>query len=233
MIRMVDTTLGGAKDHLWVGIPSEMTVEIATVDEVPHVVFLNLGSDVYAALMPHNATNLTRADNQDGWKDRSQKHTKLTWTFDGVGALVMEVGTKKEHGGYDAFKTAIREGLSTGRLAPGPENGRVLSYTSTLGHRTRMQYVPPTEAFTFHDGTTWEPAGTLPRLWRDGLEVDFEAFDAYRVVSGKPLVHQGWGSGQLTAVAGKSGQTKGLSITVSPETAQATYCRIDENHTTN
>lgn len=206
LMRLIDT-----RDRLWVGVPSLLPVEVGS-----DVAFANLGSDVYAAWRPLGAKSLVREDDKPGVGDRTQTYTKLTWSFEGLGALVLEVGTKKEHGSYEKFKEAIK--MAELRK----EAARRVVYKSTLGRVLTMEYSGPKGVYAFHDGTTWMPAGTVPQVWRDGEPVDFETFDAYKVVWGEKIVSQGWGSGTLTAsVAGR-----GVSISVDDTSAKVSACAV-------
>ncbi|MGC9451659.1 MAG: hypothetical protein ACP5I4_09445, partial [Oceanipulchritudo sp.] len=68
-------------------------------------------------------------------------------------------------------------------------------------------------------GYTLTTAGIIPRTWRDGVEVDYENWNAYETVQGEEIVHQEWGSGLLRMAAGG----EAVEIEVDPVTAEVVY----------
>ena len=69
------------------------------------------------------------------------------------------------------------------------------------------------------DGTVIEPAGKLPRVWRDGQPEDFGKWDSYEVRTGEKIIEQKWGGDSLTARAGGGA----LTIRIAPATAKAAW----------
>lgn len=196
-------------DRMWVAFPDSITVEF-----VGDTAFADMGNGVYCAVVPHGVTS--RAD-QDFARDNGWH--QYIWNVDSasVSALVMEVGTLSQHGSYANFKTAVQNNTSI--TVPGADQ---VAYTATSGRELKMQYVAPI-TYELIDGTVIDPAGTLPRVWRDNDEVDFSTWDAYSVSYGENIAHQEWGSGVVTV--GKDQNY--VRIEVNPDTAAVTYWQTD------
>lgn len=202
-------------DLAWVVIPSACN---------PHKegsrVFADMGSDVYLAITPWNGSGLSL-----GSLKGDDANTVCKWSFakNSLGALVLEVGTKREHGSFAEFKNAITG--ATTLQSPGTDK---LIYRSTLGRELAMEFVSPGSSYSYWDKTpspvVHPVAGTLPRVWRDGAEVDFSSWDSYRVVEGEPIVNQQWGSGTMSCFA----DNKGMAIVVDPQTADVEWRRLDD-----
>lgn len=196
-------------NRIWFGIPKSAT-KAWDGDRL----FVDMGQDVYFALIPYGSSGTTVADYT---QDNFGLHDKVTWSFPArqLGAIAMEVGTAGEHGSFDSFQTAF-----DGReLVPGIEE-ESLAFTSSQGTHMTMQWTgivryPMTE----DGGRTLRRAGTIPRTWRDGEEVDYGSWNVYEVVSGERIVHQEWGSGRLYLSAGG----ESVEIAVDPETSEVTY----------
>ena len=75
----------------------------------------------------------------------------------------------------------------------------------------KMQFVAPV-TYMMTDAHLVNPAGTLPRAWRDGVAMGFQRWDSYRVVAGAKIIEQQWGGDSLQAM--------GLEIRVDPVTAR-------------
>jgi hypothetical protein len=125
-----------------------------------------------------------------------------------LSAIVLEVGTQAEYNSFDAFCLAMSRGEFS---APGPNR---LGYRSPTGRVLGMEHTGVT-TYQMVNGDIVDPAGKLPRVWRDGEEVDFSSWDSYQVAHGFPLIEQKWGSGVLTARSAE----RGLRIQVDPDTA--------------
>ncbi len=205
-------------DHMWVAFPKSISVE--TKDKIA---FANMGSDVYVAFVPHRATSTSKGS----WS-QNDGYNKYTWNYSksSVGVLVLEVGTKEEHGSYDAFKSAITANTSFST----PEND-IVEYTATSGRKIKMQYMPPKSSYTYWHGVpgqgttkkTASPAGVTPKVWVDGQYLDFSTWQSLHVTHGEKIVEQNWGSGALTAMVGG----KGMQIVVDPSTAKVQYREVD------
>jgi hypothetical protein len=213
MMRLIKGT-----DNMWVAFPKAITVQVSD-----KIAFADMGNDVYVALVPHGATSTGKETySKDGDYD------KYTWKYSSssVGALVLEAGTKEEHGSFDAFKTAISSKASFSI----PSTGQV-EYESTSGHKIKMQFMPPLQSYTYWHGAanqpaeqkTVSPAGVTPKVWVDGNYLDFSKWQSLRVTHGEKIVEQNWGSGALTATVGG----KGMQIIVDPSTANVQYRKVD------
>ena len=196
-------------NRMWVAIPKSVTVEMSG-----STAFADLGRGVYVALAPYRALASSRRDFAD------PSYTQLVWTYDAgkLGGLALEAGTAREHGSYQQFKAKIAERAGLRAAA-----GDGLIYTSTAGKTLRLEF-KPVGTYTMTDGTVVSPAGTLPRVWRDGQAVDYGSWESYQVVTGEKILEQKWGSGSLTAkVAGS-----GIAIRIDPATATPS-CRVVSN----
>jgi hypothetical protein len=206
-------------DQLWLAAPDERPSETAA----GNLLFIDMGNGVYVALLPWNTTGYSNeAYSTSGY-------TRHEWDFNSsaFGGLVMEVGTEREYGSYAGFKNSIQ----TYSVLQSPVADQ-LSYSSPLGHELRLEFQPVT-TMLLNPGQVdqngnplpqrnWTPAGTLPRTWRDGVEVDYDSWNAYEVVQGEEIVHQEWGSGLLRMAAG--GEV--VEIEVDPVTAEVTYYEV-------
>jgi hypothetical protein len=126
------------------------------------------------------------------WSDPA--YEQYEWTFERgeLGALAMEVG----------------RGRLDGTLAM--ERDDMLRYR--FGRKElRMQFVA-TVTYMMGDGKVVQPAGTVPRAWRDGVAVGFQRWDSYHVAAGEKIVEQKWGGDTLQAM--------GLKIRVDAGTAR-------------
>ena len=186
--------------RMWVALPKSVAVEMQGA-----TAFADLGRGVYVALTPYHALAASHRD----WTDPA--YIQYIWTFDPekLGGLILEAGTAREHGSYAKFKAAIDKRAV---LRPAGPDG--IAYTSTTGKNLKLQYRNP-GTYTMSNGTVVSPAGTLPKLWRDGQAVDFGSWESYQVVTGEPIIEQKWGSGSLTAKAAGSG----IAIRIDPVTA--------------
>lgn len=208
MLRLTKNT-----DRMWVALPSNRTIEFDG-DRT----FCDLNNNVYVALLSHNARD--RTDNV--WSPDTA-YRQIVWRYDParLGALVLEVGTQKEHGSFGQFKQNV---ASRSRLTV--IDADQIEYTGTSGRRLKMQY-QPTTTYTMVDGTVINPAGVVPKVWTDGVYQDYLSWDSYRVVHGPSIIEQPWGGGVLKASA--AGRT--LQITIDPFTAAAGYRQSSRNLT--
>lgn len=175
-------------DRVWVAIPRSVDVQMEG-DRA----FARLPHDVWIQFTALRATGLRAAD----WSDRDYR--QYVWTFDPkqLGGLVMEVGTGEQRDG-----TLRSEGADA------------FVYRSANGHELKLAY-QPTTTYRLSSGVVVEPAGVLPRVWRDGQTDDFDTWDAYRVVAGEDILAQKWGGNSLRA--------RSYQVTIDRETATPTW----------
>lgn len=205
--RNVQMRVIKGSNNMWTSIPDEKSAEISG-DKV----FANLDNDVYVALIPYNSSGVTSTNDS---KDDS--YTRYNWAFNSseLGALIMEVGTKKEHGSYANFKSEIIN--STTLTSPATDQ---VEYISTSGKSLKVQKMP-NEPWAHYCGGTYSNGGTYPKVWTDGEYVDFNTWELYEVVYGNKIVDMKWGGSQALI---ESNDNK-LRITVDPITAQ---CKWEE-----
>lgn len=64
----------------------------------------------------------------------------------------------------------------------------------------------------------------VPRVWRDGHEIDFSTWESNKIVRGEPIVAQEWSGGELSAkVSGK-----GMTIRADDRSADMSWNSIGE-----
>jgi hypothetical protein len=196
-------------DNMWTAIPDNRPAEISG-DKV----FCDLGNDVYVALIPYNSSGV---DSTNDSKDDT--YTRFNWTFNSsqLGALVMEVGTKGEHGSYANFKTQIN--TNTTLSSPGTDQ---VQYISTSGKKLKVQKMP-NASYPEYCGGSYANGGTYPKVWTDDEFVDFNTWNSYEVVYGDKIVDQKWGMGQLSILS----DSNNLTIVVDPSTAEVTWWKKD------
>lgn len=203
-------------NRAWVALPKEAT----TRTDPQGRLFVDMGHGVYGAFLPYQGGEIEQEDFPFWAKKGSPKtHTAFIWTLnpDVLSGIVLEVGTREEHGSFAAFQAAIS---NTSFVTPGPNQ---LGYRSTSGRVLGMEHTGVT-TYTMVNGDIVDPAGKIPRVWRDGEEIDFESWDSYQVSHGFPVIEQKWGSGILTARSAY----RGLKIQIDPETAEATTTSLTE-----
>jgi hypothetical protein len=196
-------------DRAWVAIP----VEAKTETDNQGRLFVDMGHGVYGAFLPYHSTGLDQE--KFPFRGERQTHHRFVWTLNPntLSAVVLEVGTREEYGSFSAFQSAIR--TQAAFTSPGPDQ---LGYRSPTGRVLGMEHTGVT-TYSMVNGDVVDPAGKLPRVWRDGEEVDFDTWDSYRVTHGFPLIEQKWGSGVLEA---RSNENR-IRIQVDPETAEVHY----------
>ncbi|MBD3419190.1 MAG: PKD domain-containing protein [Chitinivibrionales bacterium] len=205
-------------DELWVGIPASKAVEYDN-----KTAFADLGNGVYIALIPYQATATAHETySKDG------AYEKYSWKFapSTLGALVLEAGTKAEHGSFGGFKSAIQ--TNTSLTAAGANR---VEYIGSSARKLRMEFMPLRDHYPYWHGEanksavlkTISPAGVTPKVWCDGKLLDFSKWQSWHVTHGEKIVEQNWGSGALTASVGG----KGLQIIVDPATAEVEYRKVD------
>lgn len=195
-------------NKFWFGIPNVAT-RVVSGDRV----FVDMGNGVYFAIVPLSSPSLTQAT-------YDVDHEKYTWSYPAgdLSAVVMEVGTVADHGSFANFQAAF------GALSVSSPATDEVEYTATDGKHLRMQWTgivndyPMTENSGYILGT----GGIIPRTWRDGVEEDYESWNAYETVLGEEIVFQEWGSGLLRMAAG--GEV--VEIEVDPVTAEVTYFSV-------
>jgi len=196
-------------DRGWIAVPLETKAQVEGKS-----LFCDMGHGVYFAAIPIQSNGYTTEEVKEK-KGKPGTHGRHVWTFskDKLGGLVMEVGTKAEHGSFDNFRKAIS------KLQPSVD-GNTVSWTSTAEKVLKVEHTGVT-TYKMVDGTMVDPAGKLPNVWRDGEQVDFMNWNTYEVVDGEKIVEQKWGSGEMTLSAGG----KSMRIVVHPETAKVIYSR--------
>lgn len=204
MMRVIKGT-----DKIWVSIPKDKPSEL-----INKTVFVDLGSDVYAAFSPYNSTGL---DSTTCSKDNA--YMRHNWSFNSsqIGALVLEVGTKKEHGSYANFKTAV----SNNAKISSPATDQV-KYISTSGKSLKVQSMPRAN-YDLYCGGGDDDGGVLPKVWTDDNLIDFETWNSYEVVYGDKIVEQKWGVGVLSLQSNENN----LTIQINPENGEATWWEKD------
>ncbi|MBD3319548.1 MAG: hypothetical protein GF350_00460 [Chitinivibrionales bacterium] len=202
-------------DLMWIVIPSA-----CNPSKDGNMVFADLGSDVYCAVIPWNSSSPSEGTLKD---DPANKVFKWSFSTSQLGALVVEVGTKAEHGSFTNFVSSIKNNTSL----ESPSSNQ-LEYTSTAGRSLSMEHTGLNQSgYEYWDKTpspvTHTPAGKISRVWCDGNELDFSTWQSYHVVSGENIVEQNWGSAALTAQVGG----KGIQIIVDRSSAEVEYRAID------
>jgi hypothetical protein len=214
MMRLIKGT-----DHLWTALPKAVHAEIDGKR-----VYADMGNDVYVALQPWNATGVSSTQ-----YSRDANYTQYTWSYNSstLGALVLEVGTKSEHGSYSNFKSAIQSKSSFEQPLDKPDQ---LQYTCSLKRAIKMQFMPLAPNYQYYQCSTDKnqpcatkkviaKAGVTPRVWCDGQYLDFSKWQSYHVSYGEKIIEQNWGSGTLTAAA----NGKGVQISINPQSAEVQY----------
>ncbi len=208
LLRTVKNT-----DSLWIGVPQSLSP-----DWVGDTLFLDFNNGVYAAFIPYGTTSRTESA-QAG----DAAYRRITFNANtSLAALALEVGTSEEFTDFNTFKS---------RIATAPkfslDSIDKISYRSASGHSLTMAYQPPI-SYTLlaprSNLTALNPAGTLPKLWQDGIPVNFNNWQVYEVVHGQDIIRQNRGSGELTLAS----QGNGLKMKVDPATAEVTYSTFQE-----
>ena len=178
--------------------------------------FVDMGNGVYFAVLPLGSPALSNNLYNDG----AAGHQQYRWDYpaDELAAVVMEVGTVEDHGSFAAFQSAFAALNVTS-----PTTNEV-EFTTTDGKHLRMQWTGVVNDYpmTENGGYTLSTGGTIPRTWRDGVEVDYGTWNAYETVQGEEIVYQEWGSGLLRMAAG--GEV--VEIEVDPVTAEVSYYNL-------
>ncbi len=133
---------------------------------------------------PKPTGQVKRAKLPRGTKGYEAKPTQK----DGVTGFAMEVGTKKAHGSFEAFRKAV---ASKGKVDLSKLGAGTVTLTGTDGRVLQA---------------TYNTANNLPAIVRDGRKRDWaKEFALYKTVSDdgqSPLVDLGWKDGTLTIQAG-------------------------------
>jgi hypothetical protein len=207
-------------DRLWVAIPAQAQVQVEG-----QAVFARLSPDVYAAWLPGGTTGLKEEQSMPPTTRPNRRsspirdtHAIYTWTCETekLAGVVMEVGTRRDHGSFEKFVQAMRK-LSPVSIAPD-----MMQFTSSSGRELKMQF-EPLATYSLLDGTLINPAGVIPTVWADGRKIDFDTWDTYRVVSGEKIVEEPRGGCRMKAMA--NGQ--GMEIIIDPVTADVEYRKIE------
>ncbi|MGC9450077.1 MAG: hypothetical protein ACP5I4_01405 [Oceanipulchritudo sp.] len=183
MMRVIKAP--NTSNNLWFAIPLQ-----ATRQWDGNRLWVDMGNGVYFGIIPFGNPSTSETLYNDGAAGHQQY--RWSWSASALGGLVMEVGTEAEHGSFAAFKSTL------GGLAVTSPATDQLEYTASNGNTIRMEWTgTSTYPMTEEGGYTLNLAGIVPRVWRNGVEEDFDTWEAYEVVYGFPVVHQAWGSGRL------------------------------------
>jgi hypothetical protein len=182
-------------DSMWIALPDT----INTKEKVSDILFADLGNDVYIAVLPINNNSLIEHDGFIPYKKSyyETKYIKYVWKFNPskLNALVMEVGTATEHGSYINFKNEI---ISNTTIDSSLSDQ--IEYISTLGNSLKMEWV---NTIKYEYMGNWcylqeaNPAGTLPNVWYNGIENDYNTWNNLEVVHGDKIVDSKWSDGWL------------------------------------
>ncbi len=207
MMRLIKAP---SNNSLWVGVPKSAARQVEG-----ERLFVDMGQGVYFACIPYNGGSPVSTSYNDS-------HQKYSWSFTSgsLGGVVMEVGTQSDHGSYNDFKGHINNQTSLNS----PDVDQV-AYVSSLGRTLKLEW-QPTTTHLLADGSIWSPAGVPPRVWRDDIEVNFDTWDSYGVVSGSEIVSQPWGGGVLTL---SNGGDRTIQIEVSSSDASVQYYEGSED----
>ena len=201
--------------NMWVALP-----DIITNKELDgSILFADLGTGVYMAVMPYNTGAVSTAS---FIPVTGVNYTKYTWavTANAFAGLILEVGTAEQHSSYANFKNQIKNNT----VLTSPEANQ-LQYVSTLGNTLKMEHTGTTKyTYTLNncDTSTIDPAGKYPRIWYNGVETDFNTWNVYEVVYGDTIIDCKWSGGTLFL---KSNENK-LKIIVDTATANVYYQKI-------
>jgi len=199
MIRMIK-----GSSNIWVAIPKLMEANY-----YGDTLYVDTKADVYIAIIPYNHTGKTSN------LSFKPNHAQYKWNFNTntLGTIVMEVGTKQQHGSLSNFRENIQNIASI--INTGTNQ---LQYTSSQGNKLKMEYLPTT-TYTMQCQSPLTTAGVVPNIWFNDVLNNFYTWNAYEVVYGDKIVEQKWGSGILSM---KSNENE-LKIVVDPNTADVTY----------
>jgi hypothetical protein len=209
VMMRVSKNPSATNNDFWFGIPTPAT-RVTSGNRL----FVDMGNGVYFAVLPLGSPTLTNAAYTI---DSTVDYQKYNWDYGSgeLSAVIMEVGTVADHGSFANFQAAFAS-LDVNS----PANNEV-EYTATSGKHLRMQWTGIVNDYpmTENGGYTLSTGGIIPRTWRDGVEVDYENWNAYETVQGEEIVYQEWGSGLLRMAAGG----EAVEIEVDPVTAAVTY----------
>jgi len=177
--RNVIVRLLKGSDNMWVALPSTLPTHTKS-----NILFVNMGSGVFAAWSTLNALGMTSGVYDPGYKNPKLTRTQYTWKYskEKLGALVLEVGTAEEYSSFEDFQKAI---LEKSKLSLNEDK---VKYVSAQNHTLEAQY-QPTVTYKMYPGVTpsiVDPAGVPPKIWTDGQEVDYMSWNSYE---GKRMVN--------------------------------------------
>ncbi|MBD3376805.1 T9SS type A sorting domain-containing protein [candidate division KSB1 bacterium] len=204
MIRVMKHQL-----KMWIALPQS-----ATVIRKDSILFANLGHNVYLAVLAFNLPLIDSAT-FDATHDRYTWHDRRSG--DDLRGMVLEAGTKENYGSLETF---IQEIMLHRQLTQVGDDSIQYVFDNK---KLEMRYMPPT-VYTLVDGTVIDPAGVIPRVWRDGREVEFSLWESYEVVRGEPIVSQEWSGGELSAQV----YGKGMTIRADDRSADIRWSPIGE-----
>lgn len=199
------------QNRFWYIIPVE-----AERVRVGDRLFVNLGQGVFAAFLPLGSPTVTEGDYST---NSTVTHRRYYWAYaaNTFGALALEIGTTRTHADFEAFQASFAD-----RQVTSPAANEAV-FTSARGRELRVAWTGThSYPMTENGGYTLSVGGKIPRVWKDGVEEDFNTWPTYGVREGAEIVRQDWGSGLLQLAAG--GET--VQISVDPETAAVTYASV-------
>jgi len=212
VVMRVTKNPSASSNLLWFAVPL-----VADRVIVGNRLFVDMGNGVYFAVLPLGSPSVSNNLYNDG----KAAHQQYKWDYSGgaLAAVVMEVGTVADHGSFANFQAAFAALNVTS-----PATNEV-EYTASDGKHLRMEWTGVVSDYpmTENGGYTLSTGGIIPRTWREGVEVNYESWNAYETVLGEEIVYQEWGSGLLRMAAGG----EAVEIEVDPITAEVTYYSVN------
>ena len=212
-------------DKSFIAIPNE-DAGLQSYEWDGDSLYLDMGSDVYMAVLPYNTTGTDFSDTLN--VTAFPGHYRFEWHFPSntdLSALIVEMGTLEEHGSFANFKDEIKNNTQINK-----KEGDRLEYVSTLGDvmDVEFQYAPePYEYVHTNAGSPTcnyytipaDEVGYYPKVYYNGVLNNYEEWNQYEVTQGTRILHSNWGDGIITVAS----DSNALRITVDPETAEVTY----------
>lgn len=212
-------------DKSWIAIPNE-DAGLQSYEWDGNTLFLDMGSDVYMAVIPYNTVATDFSDTLH--VKYFPHHYRFEWQFPpttDLSALIVEMGTLEEHGSYANFKEQIRTNTQINE-----KDGNRLEYVSTLGDvmDVEFQFAPePYEYVHTNAGSSTcnyytipaDERGYYPKVYYNGVLNDYQTWNQYEVTQGERILHSNWGDGVITVAS----DSNALRISVDPVTAEVKY----------
>ena len=210
----------------WIAVPNETDGGMQSFEWDEHKLFIDMGSDVYMAVVPYNTVGAAFSDTLNA--RNFPAHYRFEWEFPSntdLSALVVEMGTLQEHGSFANFKDEITNNTQINK-----KEGDRLEYVSTLGDvmDVEFQYAPEPYEYVHTDAGSptcnyytipADEVGYYPKVYYNGVLNNYEEWNQYEVTQGTRILHSNWGDGIITVAS----DSNALRITVDPETAEVTY----------